>query len=208
MCTLCRKRKCSSSSFSSSSFRDKFRKDGKWKVSKVSGSEDAVSHEDLPYIETAHGPRFLFFYTFSSHYSKLFVALVRRNILFSPHARVIYAKWFPFIATRCSPPLVSRFITREEAKLGRFMVVEVRLEDVFWKWSLKRRRSLIEERMRNGISPSFWRNDTPVTSSKKKILLWETREENTIVFRSILNENFNYRNYCTYFFLRFDSFKI
>lgn len=180
----------------------------RWQVSKVSGSEDAVSHEDLPYIETAHGPRFLFFYTFSSHYSKLFVALVRRNILFSPHARVIYAKWFPFIATRCSPPLVSRFITREEAKLGRFMMVEVRLEDVFWKWSLKRRRSLIEERMRNGISPSFWRNDTPVTSSKKKILLWETREENTIVFRSILNENFNYRNYCTYFFLRFDSFKI
>lgn len=85
-CTLCRKRKYSSSSsyssFSSSSFRDKFRKDGKWKVSKVSGSEDAVSHEDLPYIETAHGPRFLFFYTISSHYSKLFVALVRRNILF------------------------------------------------------------------------------------------------------------------------------
>lgn len=36
----------------------------------------------IPYIEIAHGPRFLFFNTSSSHYSKLFVALVRRNILF------------------------------------------------------------------------------------------------------------------------------
>lgn len=53
---------------------------------------------------------------------------------FSLHARVISAKWFPFIATRCSLPLVSRFITREEVKLRGFMVVvEVRLEDVFWK---------------------------------------------------------------------------
>lgn len=50
---------------------------------------------------------------------------------FSPYARVISAKWFPFIATRCSHPLVSRFITREEVKLRGFMVVEVRLEDVF-----------------------------------------------------------------------------